>query len=40
MQHQPVVMDPLYPNQHDDESPRRKVCWPEVLDIESRTAPE
>ena len=40
MQHQPVVMDPLYPNQHDDGSPRRKVRWPEALDIESRTAPE
>ncbi|MTH48923.1 DUF6708 domain-containing protein [Intestinirhabdus alba] len=40
MQHQPVVMDPLYPNHHDDGSPRRKVRWPEALDIESRTAPE
>ncbi|EPJ3205377.1 DUF6708 domain-containing protein [Citrobacter freundii] len=41
MQHQPVVKDPLYPSQHDDGRPRkRKVFWPEALDIESRTAPE
>lgn len=40
MQHQPVVMNPLYSNQHDDGSPRKKVHWPEALDIESRTAPE
>ena len=40
MQHQPVVMDPLYPGQPGDGSPRKKVPWPHALDIESRTDPE
>jgi len=42
MQHQPVVMDPLYPPPGDGRPQRkvRKFPWSEALDRESRTAPE
>ncbi len=40
MQHQPVVMDPLYDLPGDGRPRKKKMYWPEALDIESRTAPE
>ncbi|PNF13337.1 hypothetical protein A6J71_11755 [Enterobacter cancerogenus] len=40
MQHQPVVMDPLYDLPGDGRPRKNKMYWPEALDIESRTAPE
>lgn len=40
MQHQPVVMDPLYNLPGDGRPRKNRVYWPEALDIESRTAPE
>jgi len=40
MQHQPVVMDPLYDPPGDGRPRKKKMYWPEALDIESRTAPE
>ncbi|WP_273968200.1 DUF6708 domain-containing protein [Enterobacter cancerogenus] len=40
MQHQPVVMDPLYDLPGDGRPLKNKMYWPEALDIESRTAPE
>ena len=40
MQHQPVVMDPLYELPGDGRPLKNKMYWPEALDIESRTAPE
>ena len=40
MQHQPVVMDPLYDLPGDGRPRKNNMYWPEALDIESRTAPE
>ena len=40
MQHQPVVMDPLYDLPGDGRPRKKKMYWPKALDIESRTTPE
>ncbi|MGA5656658.1 DUF6708 domain-containing protein [Rahnella contaminans] len=40
MQHQPVIMDPIEPGRPDNWKPRKNMCWPVDLEMESTTDPD
>jgi hypothetical protein len=40
MQHQPVIMDPIEPGRSDNWKPRKSMCWPVDLEMESTTDPD